>query len=93
MTERDGLRQKCLDAMQFAYARAAILSNTMEIMTRILDSLHGIVRLVPIEATEEMINSLDERWFGSQSEQTDFAEMFDIASAVGDITKPRLPRL
>jgi hypothetical protein len=84
--ECDELRQKCLEAMGKAYCARVAEGNWKfdDLMVACLNSLHGIARLVPVEATDEMIKAgeLEYEYLG-------IAEVFAAMSATGDITEKK----
>ena len=86
---RDQLRQKCIDAMKIAVpsaVRAEIAEWWLdEILNDLFDSLHGLVRVVPIEATEEML----QEWYNSWSPSSDAKDAFNAMAAAGDLTRPK----
>jgi len=98
---RDEHRAKCIEAMAYSMSKWWIEENmagwkylaTVMAMTA-FDALHGIARVVPIEATGKMIAASDIYW---QSEFPGFPTMADVEgmwramSAAGDLTNPAKP--
>jgi hypothetical protein len=77
---RDEHREKCIEVMASAYRR---FDKRLPAMQRAFDSLHGIARVVPIEATEEM-RILGHDGYGVDGMKGAWNEM----SAAGDLTNP-----
>lgn len=74
---RDEHREKCIEALDAALEKWLSGKLTAEF---ILDSLHGIARVVPTEATNEMIDA-GEGWMT-------WPELCRAMSAAGDLTNP-----
>lgn len=97
MTDRDEQRAKCLEA-QIQAARNATSGYSVfqgeyitgdirliDVFTAAFDSLNGTARVCPIEATEEMLNSVPHlsEWLHHDL-KADYRRM----SATGDLTNP-----
>jgi len=54
----------------------------------ILDSLHGIAFVNPIETTEEMWKAADDEWIAAEG-YIDFSEFWRAMAAAGDLTNPQ----
>jgi len=95
---RDEHRAKCIEALartyyyeqvqdddeQFEEATTQEIQACIEVGENLLDCLHGITRVAPVEATMEMTRS----WFGNQN-NTDYAEaVWRTMAAAGDLTNP-----
>jgi hypothetical protein len=96
MLTRDEHRAKCIEAMKVSARNGPLQTNgkiayfsnaeLVELFTAAFDSLHGIVRVDPIEATEEMI---DEYALAEWSEDhEDVKSVWRNMSAAGDLTNP-----
>jgi hypothetical protein len=88
MTARDEARAKCIEAMVQAYIlrlKEYPLSSIFEGFTAAFDSLHGIARVNPIEATEEMMAAINLNIIRGMSANE--ATYYDM-SAAGDLTNP-----
>lgn len=85
---RDEYRKACIEAMEEAfYVRSSgEPASVYDCMVAAFDALHGVARVNQIEATEEMINTLDDSWFDVPI--CDIGEVFEILSATGDLTNP-----
>jgi hypothetical protein len=92
MTKRGELREKCLVAMATAaqtrfpglrHADPVWLSHPdwLKICATAFDALHGIARVDPIEATEEMRKAATHYF-------SDPLTAFETISAAGDLTNP-----
>lgn len=83
MTERDELREKCVRAMVDAGNKHKRGHGTSwETMAIAFDSLHGLVRVNPIEATEDM------QIAGVEADNNDshLRGVWRVMSAAGDLT-------
>jgi hypothetical protein len=74
---RDKHRAKCIEAMAIGMTGCAS-DESIEDAAAAFDALHGIARVVPIEATEEMMG------YGEDGIREVWKEM----SAAGDLTNP-----
>jgi hypothetical protein len=91
---RDERRAKCIETTADAlhdmtddnpFPRRAEL----KIATFILDSLHGIARINPVEATEEMYAAgWNEGGTDYNMSEGDLRLLFEAMSAAGDLTNP-----
>jgi hypothetical protein len=86
---RDEHRTKCIEAIKICHQTFEIGYFSDFQAARILDSLDGVARVVPIEATEEMlaaarreVDDLCERGPG------EYADLYCAMSAAGDLTNP-----
>jgi hypothetical protein len=78
-------RAKCIEAIKRAYIAAYGLGGVDAAFAAAFDSLHGIARVVPIEATEDMQHSGSIMIDGTWSE----ARMcYEEMTAIGVITNP-----
>jgi hypothetical protein len=86
---RDEHREECFEEMKAAAARQVgdlgVLGDVWwtEILTAAFDSLHGIARVVPVEATEEMLEERRDVYT-----EYDARGIWRDMSAVGDLTNP-----
>jgi hypothetical protein len=75
---RDEHREKCIEALASAYHR---FNKRLPAMERAFDALNGVARVVPIEATEEMIAA------GGRTEfDYHLGNSIDAANYAGDLT-------
>jgi hypothetical protein len=87
----DEHRAKCIDAMIGAYVlqlKNDSCSSLRQCMTAAFDALHGIARVNPIEATEEMCQAaatLGDRVYPGWPGVSGY---WDAMSAAGDLTMP-----
>jgi hypothetical protein len=77
---REEHREMCIEAIH----RAA-MTVTWEAAERAFDSLHGIVRVGPVEATEEMLHAALPISVRTSSDP----ELWRAMSAAGDLTNAR----
>ncbi len=86
----DEHRAKCIEAMCRVRVKQSdpslnmIWQDFFEEMMTIFDSLHGIARVVPVEATDEMIEELCST--GLYDDEAN--QLWRAASRVGDLTNP-----
>jgi hypothetical protein len=80
---RDEHRAKCIEAILHALFHSTELRTMEETATAALDALHGIARVVSIEATEEML-AVRTAW----EAESDARDTWRNMSPAGDITKP-----
>jgi hypothetical protein len=74
----DEHRTKCADAIEIALGHMGIFISEVQ-ATAALDSLHGIARVVPVEATKEMIDA-------ASKTKRPWADCFELMAAAGDLT-------
>jgi hypothetical protein len=81
---RDEHRAKCFEAMECAWP-ASVRVPPREALIAAFDALHGIARVNPIEATEEMVKA---GRFADTNEGYYFSELWRAMSITGDLTDP-----
>ena len=81
---RDEAREKCFEAQTLAYVKAWQAGESrLDCFRAAFDTLNGIARVVPIEATEEMI------MHANLSSNRGAEMMWKIMSTWGDLTNAR----
>lgn len=93
---REEHRAKCIEAMAFAwlkrrgykppYIPAWMVRQTIEEQTIAFDSLHGIVRVNPVEATGEMIEAGRAANLEVNPTEGLYQRVFRAMSSRGDLT-------
>jgi hypothetical protein len=92
MTDRDEHRKACIEAMIGGYAAVGLSQGDIgkfklhtQAITAAFDALHGIARVNPIEATEEMQHAgsimIDGPWSGARM-------CYEEMTELGDLTNP-----
>lgn len=90
-THRDDKRTECIEALRGAVNKEkrgnGMSWETAEVA---FDSLRGLARVVPIEATEEMIVSGKQEYESDEiySRESIVKSVFQAMSSAGDLTNP-----
>jgi hypothetical protein len=78
---RDEHREACLGAIKAALEWHGV-ADSSRVAPDVLDSIHGIARVVPAEATPKMIEEYE------LSDYENIGEVWSALSALGDLTNP-----
>jgi hypothetical protein len=79
--EQETLREKAIAAMADVAEHAATFSWT-NLMTAAFDALHGIVRVVPLKPTEEMLRSS-----AGMPHNSSMGDRYYAMAEAGDLTR------
>ena len=85
MTSRDEARAKCIEVIGTALIATEDSGDVLVEAAAAFDALHGLARVVPVEATEKMVAAVA---YGTKEYLRHVEAMFETMSTAGDLTNP-----